>query len=216
MGVGAVLIKYFGMKSRYQKLFEKFLKLGVMGLGYEQPMKSSNLEELLIKRVLKNVDNPLIFDVGANKGQYISLVQKTLKTAFKIHAFEPDTENAKKIDEQFSDENIKIISLGLSSEKGTLQFFNHEQDDLSSIYTYASNYRDKRVKRVSQIDLTTIDEYCMENSIEVIDFLKIDTEGHDYFVLKGAKKMIDECRVRNIQFEFSEMNLASKTTFFDF
>jgi hypothetical protein len=63
--------------------------------------------------------------------------------------------------------------------------------------------------------LITIDDYCAEHGITFIDHLKIDTEGHDLFVLKGAQRMLRERRIGALQFEFSEMNLLSRTTFFD-
>jgi len=220
MGLGKLMIDAFGMKTKYQGLFEKFIKLGVMGLGYEQPMKTPILEDLLLRRTLKNVDFPIIFDVGANKGQYISLVHGALQGfSFQLYAFEPNAANAIKLQKQYCVDNIKIIQKGLGEKEEKLQLFKHKQDDLSTLHYISEHfdeYRNKGVTGVHEIDVTTLDNYCKQNEINFIDFLKIDTEGHEFFVLKGSSGMIKERRVKHIQFEFSELNIASRTTFFDF
>jgi hypothetical protein len=50
----------------------------------------------------------------------------------------------------------------------------------------------------------------------IIDFLKIDTEGHELAVLKGAKNLIAQQKIQLIQFEFNEMNVVSRTYMRDF
>jgi hypothetical protein len=63
--------------------------------------------------------------------------------------------------------------------------------------------------------MITVDSYC-ENKIDRIDFMKIDVEGHEFEVLKGAVNMINDSRVSMIQFEFNEFNIFSKTFFRDY
>jgi hypothetical protein len=64
--------------------------------------------------------------------------------------------------------------------------------------------------------LTTIDNYCLNNDIEKIYFLKLDVEGHELKVLQGASKMIFDKKIDFIQFEFGGCNIDSKTYFRDF
>ena len=49
------------------------------------------------------------------------------------------------------------------------------------------------------------------SKINEINYLKNDTKVHDYFI--GIKKMIDKKQIKFIQFEFSVMNIISKTSF---
>jgi len=51
------------------------------------------------------------------------------------------------------------------------------------------------------VDLTTLDDYCDVNGVERINYLKIDTEGHDLEVLKGSVNMISERRIDLIEVE---------------
>jgi hypothetical protein len=51
------------------------------------------------------------------------------------------------------------------------------------------------------VEIRTGDTFCAEAGISAIDLLKIDTEGYDYYVLQGFKRMLREKRIRVIQFE---------------
>jgi hypothetical protein len=66
------------------------------------------------------------------------------------------------------------------------------------------------------VALNTLDDYCAERSLEKIDFIKIDTEGHELAVLQGGKQLIKSGRLPLIQFEFNEMNIVSKSVLKDF
>ncbi len=66
------------------------------------------------------------------------------------------------------------------------------------------------------IQLTTIDQFVDDNNISKITLLKIDTEGNEYNVLKGAEESIKKGIIDIIQFEFTEMNLFSRHFFNDF
>jgi hypothetical protein len=52
----------------------------------------------------------------------------------------------------------------------------------------------------------------MENVITQIDFLKIDTEGHELDVLQGSEKMLSEGRIKCIQFEYGGTYLDANIT----
>jgi hypothetical protein len=52
-----------------------------------------------------------------------------------------------------------------------------------------------------EVDVCTLDDYTTQHNIEKIDFLKIDTEGADTWVLYGAKRLLKEKRIKHILFE---------------
>ncbi|MBK6830417.1 MAG: FkbM family methyltransferase [Flavobacteriales bacterium] len=68
---------------------------------------------------------------------------------------------------------------------------------------------------VDRIELRTVDGFCQEQGIERIHYLKVDTEGHELSVLKGAHEMIEQGKVDFIQFEFGECHLDSRVFFRD-
>jgi hypothetical protein len=66
------------------------------------------------------------------------------------------------------------------------------------------------------VDVIDLDTFATEHDIPLIHLLKIDTEGHELEVLKGSLKLLRENRIRAIQFEFNEMNVASRVFAKDF
>ena len=65
------------------------------------------------------------------------------------------------------------------------------------------NYRTLKVKT------NTVDNFCKFNKINKIDLLKIDSEGHEEFILKGKIKMLKKKRIKTIYLEI----LSKKNNF---
>ena len=66
------------------------------------------------------------------------------------------------------------------------------------------------------VAIDTIDNFCQSHRISAIDILKIDTEGHDLSVLKGARNALCERKIGMIQFEFIPANIATGATMHGF
>ena len=58
----------------------------------------------------------------------------------------------------------------------------------------------KKIKDYVEIDVQTqsIDNFCLKNNINCIDLLKLDTEGNEFNVLKGAEKFLSENKIKVI------------------
>jgi hypothetical protein len=66
------------------------------------------------------------------------------------------------------------------------------------------------------IPVETLDDVAARENIAYIDFLKIDTEGHELAVLAGASRLLQESKIGYIQFEFNALNVFSRAFFRDF
>ena len=53
------------------------------------------------------------------------------------------------------------------------------------------------------MELLTLDCFLERESIDEVDFVKIDTEGHDYSVIKGAERTLKSGRIKALQFEYN-------------
>ena len=182
-------------------------------------------EKFMIAQVLKSYfeDNEqlVLFDVGANVGNYSKLLAQHFSRA-RIYSFEPMPVSYRIASENLKQyPNVALLNFGFSSNINNSQkIHTYEGDNTSS---HASLYKDvfteihhaKKTEEVS-IKLDTIDHFCANNNIEKINFLKIDTEGHEMEVLKGAVNMITSGRIDIIQFEFNEMHVISRVFFKDF
>lgn len=200
--------------------FNKFLyrcSLSGMGVMNYQSEKISG-EHYFLTKLLKHADQPIVFDVGANTGKYSNLLLN-INPSCVIYAFEPHPITFDKLSEALADKKAKLINAATSDKEGELTLFDYANQDGSE---HASLLRavieDIRGAPVTshQVKTLRLDDFAQLNNIEVIDLLKIDTEGSELITLHGASKLINERRILAIQFEFNEMNVASRAFFKDF
>lgn len=199
--------------SIFQKFYENLYGFSLNGMGYGYGGGINlNGEEILLKKLSKKIKNGVIFDVGANKGDY-SLILNQYFENVKIFAFEPVKKTYQKLKNNFNfSKNIFPINLGLGNkiEKKTI-YFDNKISEIATLHNRKIKLQNKEL-----INLETLDNFCKINEIKEIEFLKIDVEGNDLFVLEGAKEMIDKNKIKRIQFEFGIRNVDSKTFFIDF
>jgi FkbM family methyltransferase len=115
--------------------------------------------------------------------------------------------------------NVHIRNVGLSDREGEAILHSPgEGSKLSSLHD--TRTRLTRVGASAVLDepvvVTTLDRFCADEGLERIHFLKLDVEGHELSVLRGASTMLDAGRVNAIQFEFGCADLESRTFFRDF
>ncbi len=150
----------------------------------------------------------VVFDVGANRGDWTKLVLDLNPTA-EIHCFEPIAEMFAQLEKRNFPPNVHRNHIGLSSESGSKDIFLNVQ----SLYPRTglkAGWGIASAGDTERIDVVTIDEYCREHHIDTIDFLKCDVEGHEYAVFEGARQMLTDEKIRRIQFEYGGCNIDSR------
>lgn len=165
--------------------------------------------------------NAIVFDVGANCG-VMSLCFAKTATKGRIYSFEPTHYAFKKLQK-----NLKL-NPGLASRITCLQAFVSEQEQKHPhLHAYSSwkidGLRDKKVhpvhlgtvKATKGVPSVSLDSFCRVNQIKKIDFIKIDTDGHEAEVLKGATESIAKYRP-SIVFEVGDYLLKEKGLNFEF
>jgi len=191
-------------------------------LNYENEIVSGEdfvISQLLPKYISTNKE-AVIFDVGANIGEYSSKLFSIFSKSF-IYSFEPNINTFSALQDNVENlKKVRPINIGFSDLKKQTEIFTY-LDDLNSqhasLYKEVFNdlHNDKTITSV-KIELDTLDNFCNDNKIDCIDFLKIDTEGHELDVLKGGIQMIKKGNIKIIQFEFNEMNIISRVFLRDF
>jgi FkbM family methyltransferase len=180
----------------------------------------SYLLDFVLPQYLK-AETPVFFDVGANAGTYTRFLCEKFPRA-RVYAFEPNIQLFGSLNGN-APRQAQCFNLGLSSERGTGTLYSDRsaRDPRSS--EHASVYRDvlSDLHRSGDIigmpfEMDTMDDFCSAHDIPQIDFLKIDTEGHDLAVLQGARRLLAESRIGLIQFEFNDMNVVSRVFLKDF
>ena len=145
-------------------------------------------DQYLVNQFIKK--NDIVIDAGANIGFF------SLFAAFKeakVFAFEPVSETYNRLLENINyfkaEKEIFPFCFALGDlKKESLIRFNPFSSDQSTIIDSGRSLTKKFV--LKKVNIITIDDFVNENKIKKIDFIKIDTEGYELKILKGAKETI--------------------------
>ena len=143
-----------------------------------------------------------LIDVGANLGGYTSLIEKNLNIN-QVHIFEPSKVCFEYLKKKFNKKNIHINNNALSNVDKIHTFYENEVLSQSSLHNKKNKFNSNLDNiNVYKIRCLNLDKYCAnQNKNFVIDILKIDAEGEDLNVLKGAKKLLKDKKVKLIKIE---------------
>jgi len=152
-----------------------------------------------------------VFDVGANVGDLTLLFSRFAGNDGHVHAFEPTPVTFGKLGtiiKVAGRTNVVLNQCAVSDKAGVLTF-NVYTETHQTWNTLADRPLEKYGVNIPapekiEVKSISIDDYCTENKIDRIDLLKIDVEGAELHVLKGARRMFAENRVRICMFEFGQ------------
>jgi FkbM family methyltransferase len=200
-----------------QPVLLQLLKLCHAGLNYgggQSVQDSGEVAALEFVRSTLGRATPLVlFDVGANDGEYLNFALRVLGNQVKAYSFEPQSGSFERLCARFGgDPRVELVKAALGREVGTVDLFLDADCE-----TTASLYRNLSQEQTHSetVQQTTVDQVCAENCIEHIDLLKIDTEGYEMDVLLGASVMIEAGAISALQFEFGDTFLHTPYHFLD-
>ncbi len=155
--------------------------------------------------VTKN--NPICFDVGANRGQTIQLLQDCFSTPV-IHAFEPATVCFTELARQSFGSQVHLHQLAFGDHDGMADFRNYEHSELSSFLPLHLDKREnlfaeEEIISVESVQVNTLDHFCTTHTIDHIDLLKIDTQGFELPVLRGGINLLKQKKIGAILLELN-------------
>jgi len=184
------------------------------GLGFGEWNIAIDGESEVMKAMIKA--NDLVFDIGGNHGEWSSAALLHEPT-IKIKAFEPVPvvyEDLKKVLGHNS--QVELFNYAISDNTGLVPFHYYpESDGLSGFYYREVLRGDHPDPLVIEVKERTLDAFCEENRISEIGFIKIDTEGAEWKILQGARSLIENRKIRAIQFEYGGCYVDAKTTLKD-
>ena len=166
---------------------------------------------------------PVIIDVGANKGQSIDFFLNLYPNA-TIHAFEPNTALYLRLVDKYTDHvKIFLYNLGVSSESGSLRFYENVLDETSSFerLNKHSTYLKKKsivlgtdpdsiVHKEYDVCTTSLADFFAKHEITEVDILKIDVEGHEFQCIKGLMIGSQKFTIKYLQLEEHHDDMYTK------
>lgn len=150
----------------------------------------------------------VLFDVGANVGLYALYAAKK---GIKVYAFEPESQNFAILNRNIYlnglQENLVAFNLALSDKK-LLDYLNlSSMDKGASLHTVGSNtdfagntftadYR-------QGVMTVTTDSLSTELNLPAPNYIKIDVDGHESAIIRGALKTLQQVTFKSLLVEFN-------------
>lgn len=159
-------------------------------------------ETLGVREYTSSNKSGTMIDVGAHEGYAL---MPFLNDGWSVFAFEPDDKNRTKLLERLNKhKNKTLVSLDTrcvsnKSQEGVSFYRSEQSTGISGLSAFHESHMEAQ-----RVDVTTLTEFFHNKPLPAIDFLKIDTEGHDLFVLQGfpwdrGKPVIIECEFEDIK-----------------
>lgn len=153
----------------------------------------------------------VLIDVGCHVGAWTDAALEVLRPSV-VHAFEADPRLAAALEARYSANPLVVVNaMGMAEETGTQALFvNESARDISSMVAVEGS-------GLEPVDVPVVrgDEYAATSGIEAVDYLKIDTEGFDWHVLRGFSGLFGPS-LAAVQFEYNEWNIRSRHLLADF
>jgi FkbM family methyltransferase len=209
----------FSRKSFYRwnrGLFHASIR-GLGLLNYKDDAESG--ERRFLSEHLSSCEKPTVLDVGANEGSYAKAILAVNKNA-QVFAFEPHPETYRRLLSHAAANNgITAINAACGSAPGQMVLYDYAGSPGSahaSLHVGVIEGIHEGESEQYIVDVIDLDAFAIKHKISLVHLLKIDTEGHELEVLKGAVNLLREGRIKAIQFEFNEMNIVSRVFLRDF
>lgn len=178
------------------------------------------IEDILFTFFNSN-DKLTFMDVGANSGQTIEFVNRIFRNA-TIYSFEPTSTLVTDLKRKYGhSKQIHIEQLALSDNNGQIEFYQSEFSPTNSclepnaaIYEKFNQPLAATLANSSKISVPCMkldDWYNTKQDIDIIDIVKIDTQGFEYNVIKGGIETLKN-HVKLLYFEIQYLEFYKDAT----
>jgi FkbM family methyltransferase len=176
----------------------------------DDPEFATSGEQFVLER-LQSADFRLAVDVGANVGDW-TRAALALWPNCRVHAFEVAPATYAELEQTMAGLHlppgrIQTHAVGLSDQPGVQRLY-YYPDHPKLTGDVARHVGRTAVPFDARME--TLDAFCGERGIEAIDYLKIDVEGAEHRVLKGARRLLESNAISCIQFEHGAFWLDSR------
>lgn len=143
-----------------------------------------------------------VFDVGANRGQTLEILLRFAPNA-AIHSFEPGSKVFEVLQRTHGDRrNVRLHKLALGSKKEHRSMLIRDNSELN---TLVSSGKSIDASRAEIIEISTVDHISALKNISHLDLLKMDVQGWEMEVIRGASELIAN---DNVMFIYAEVTFS--------
>lgn len=163
-------------------------------------------------RSLVSTNAPLIFDVGAHRGESV-LFFKEIFPESTIYSFEPEPENFRALKEVCQSYNFasteagetRCFNFAIAESDSEMSFYQQEHSHLGGLIPINQSSKDslgyaaRALNREIIVPTRSLDSFCKEYAITTIDVLKIDVQGYEIGVLSGATDVLKRTTICSVE-----------------
>lgn len=165
----------------------------------------------IIKNLMSNIKNPIVFEIGARKGEDTEIIAKNCPHA-KIYAFEPLVEH---LDDWYElEKRHKIYSnmYAIGHIDGEINF--HVSSDPANFKGSSSIRKPKdhitsfpnvKFDEIRSVPILKLDTYTNRENIDHIDFLWMDVQGAELDVIQGGQETLKKTKYLYSEYYNNEM-----------
>jgi FkbM family methyltransferase len=191
------------LTRRVKSIAERALGVTISRTPPEPPSKHA---DQAVRHLRRWSAGDVMFDVGANDGRTILRIQDQLSRP-RIFAFEPVASTYRMLVERTSHlPHVRTFPLALGAAPGRETIYLNDIDAMNSFspeWTPAPT-------GVETVEVSTVDRVIAQEAIDFVHFLKIDTEGYELEVLKGAEQALRASRIGIVQVEVGVDQMAKR------
>jgi FkbM family methyltransferase len=155
-------------------------------------------------------------DVGANKGDYTLLFAKLAGECGRVLAFEPDPENCAWLRRSIAANdyrNVRIHQYALSEKRGTATFYPGQVSGWGSLVQ--GRNPPALGRQPFSVPTAPLDDVLREAGISDVDLMKVDVEGGELLVLRGARRSLRATAGLKIVMDMDAREEAVRAEIFD-
>jgi len=133
-----------------------------------------------------------VLDIGGNVGQYAVLFASLVSVAGQIISFEPDRSARVVLEKNLSlnglSDRVVVEPLALFDVAGTRLLFSNSQADATAALVRPAG--DKHAVLEQPVKTERLDDYLASRNLRCPDWIKLDTEGAEINILRGARETL--------------------------
>ena len=168
--------------------------------------------------MLRSLDFDLLLDAGANKGQF-TLIATHVRPGVPVHAYEPHPGEAKTFRAiHGGNTNVVLHEIALGEEDGAADLIISKRTDSSSLLPPAQKLSElfqgtEASGETCTVRVAPLDGFPLHWQNAQRALLKIDVQGFELSVLKGARNVLEHCAY--VYVESSDVVLYEGQALFD-
>jgi FkbM family methyltransferase len=164
-------------------------------LGHDTDEKR-NGEADLISALAPKIST--FIDVGSNVGDWTALVLSRQPRATGV-LVEPNKEAADYCRRRFQGADVLVAEAAAGAQTGTADF--HELPNRNTLSSIVTNSKGAITRSVS---VCTLDALASKHGWHHVDIVKVDAEGYDFQVIRGASGLLSGQHIGVVQFEYNQ------------